>query len=154
MSAAVDILKPRRVAIVASNPAVSQQTGWPIGFWWSDMVHPYWELIENGYQVEIFSPDGGKLEGDKWSDPRDESTYSAEDLLSLGFISSPEHMKLVENSRPIADLKVDEFDAVLFVGGQGPMYISLMMSACISWRRNSMKPAKFWPSFAMPRVSC
>ena len=122
MSAAVDILNPKRVAIVASNPAVSKQTGWPIGFWWSEMVHPYWELMENGYQAEIFSPDGGRLEGDKWSDPRDESKYSAEDILSLGFISSPEHMKLVENSRPIADLNVNDFDAVLFVGGQGPMY--------------------------------
>jgi putative intracellular protease/amidase len=122
MSAAVDILNPRHLAIVASNPAVSKQTGWPIGFWWSELVHPYWELIENGYKAEIFSPDGGKLEGDKWSDPRDASKYSAEDLLSLGFISSPEHMKLVENSRPIADLKVNDFDAVLFVGGQGPMY--------------------------------
>jgi putative intracellular protease/amidase len=125
MSAAIDILHPdhpKRVAIVASNPAVSKQTGWPIGFWWSELVHPYWEFVENGYQVEVFSPDGGKLEGDKWSDPRDGSKYSAEDLLSLGFISSPEHMRLVESSRPITDLKVNDFDAILFIGGQGPMY--------------------------------
>jgi hypothetical protein len=37
MSAAIDILQPdspKRIVIVASNPAVSEQTGWPIGFWW------------------------------------------------------------------------------------------------------------------------
>ncbi len=125
MSAAIDILhpnQPKRVAIIASNAALSQQTGWPIGFWWAELVHPYWEFVQRGYQVEIFSPDGGKLEGDKWSDPRDESKYSVEDLLSLGFLSSPEHRMQVENSKPIRTLNIQDFDAALFVGGQGPMH--------------------------------
>ena len=67
MSVAIDILKPERpkhVAIVASNPALSKQTGWAIGFWWSELTHPYWEFVEHGYKVEIFSPNGGKLEAD------------------------------------------------------------------------------------------
>jgi putative intracellular protease/amidase len=125
MSRAIDILnprKPKRVAIVASNPSVSKQTGWPIGFWWSELTHPYWEFAEHGYQVDIYSPNGGKLEGDSWSDPRDESKYSAEDLISLGFICSQQHLGLVENSRPISQLKVSDYDAVLIIGGQGPMY--------------------------------
>lgn len=125
MSAAIDRLDPnhpKRVAIVASNPSTSKQTGWPIGFWWAELTHPYWEFINAGYDVQVFSPDGGKLEGDKWSDPRDESGYSAEDLISLGFISSAEHRKLVEDSKPMANLKTADLDAVLFIGGQGPMY--------------------------------
>lgn len=125
MSASIDILnpeKPKRVAFVASNPAVSKQTGWPIGFWWSELTHSYWEFAEHGYQIDIYSPDGGKLLPDNWSDPRDDSKYSASDLISLGFICSSEHSKLVETSRPISQLKQDEYDAVLFVGGQGPMY--------------------------------
>jgi putative intracellular protease/amidase len=122
---AIDILnpkRPKRVAIVAANPAVSGQTGWPIGFWWSELTHPYWELTGHGYQVDIASPDGGRLEADSWSDPRDDSRYSADDLLSLGFINSPEHMKLVEASMPIAEIAADEYDAALFIGGQSPMY--------------------------------
>ena len=125
MSMTIDVLdpqKPKRIAIVASNPSVSKQTGWPIGFWWSELTHPYWRFVEHGYQVEIFSPDGGKLEADGWSDPRDESKYSADDLISLGFINSPSHRSLVENSKPINQLNVPQFDAVLFVGGQAPMY--------------------------------
>jgi hypothetical protein len=80
MSAAIDILRPdspKRVLIVASNPAVSEQTGWPIGFWWAELTHPYWEFTEQGYRVDVASPDGGKLEGDAFSDPRDASGYSA-----------------------------------------------------------------------------
>lgn len=126
MSEAIDILdptKPKRIAIVASNPSVSKQTGWPIGFWWSELAHPYWEFTEHGYKVEICSPDGGKLEADSWSDPRDESKYSAHDLISLGFLCSPEHAKLVENSRPINELKIADYDVVLFVGAQAPMYM-------------------------------
>ena len=125
MPGALDILDPahpKRVVIVASNPAVSELTGWPIGFWWSELAHPYWELTEHGYQVDIASPDGGELEADSWSDPRDESRYSADDLISLGFINSPEHLKLVSESKSLAAVGVDDYDAALFVGGQGPMY--------------------------------
>ena len=125
MRAAIDILRPdspKRVLIVASNPAVSEQTGWPIGFWWGELTHPYWEFTERGYTVDVASPEGGQLEGDAYSDPRDASGYSADDLLSLGFISSPEHAGLVEQSKPLADVAVNDYDAALLVGGQGPMY--------------------------------
>jgi putative intracellular protease/amidase len=125
MAAAIDILDPthpKRVLIVASNPSVSDQTGWPIGFWWSELSHPYWELSQHGYEVDVASPDGGALQADSWSDPRDKSGYSAHDLISLGFISSPEHAKLVQDSKPLADVLVDHYHAALFVGGQAPMY--------------------------------
>jgi putative intracellular protease/amidase len=118
----IDVLRPKRVVIVASNPAVSETTGWPIGFWWAELTHPYWELTGRGYRVDVASPDGGRLEGDSWSDPRDESRYSADDLLSLGFISSPDHLRLVEQSLPLADVSIDDYDAILLVGGQGPMF--------------------------------
>jgi putative intracellular protease/amidase len=121
MSGAIDLLARKKVAIVASNPATSPTTGWPVGFWWAELTHPYWEFIERGYHVDLYSPDGGALEGDKLSDPRDESGYSADDLISLGFINSPQHRRLVDDSRPIAELDVDEHDAILFIGGQGPM---------------------------------
>jgi hypothetical protein len=52
------------------------------------------EFTQRGCEVDIASPEGGPLRADSWSDPRDESSYSAEDLISLGFINSPAHMKL------------------------------------------------------------
>jgi putative intracellular protease/amidase len=125
MSASIDISnpdKPKRVAIVASNPSVSQQTGWAIGFWWAELAHPYYEFVNHGYQVDIYSPDGGKLQGDGMSDPRDDLKLMADDLISLGFINSPQHSALVENSKSISQLKVNDYDAILFVGGEGPMY--------------------------------
>lgn len=125
MAESVDVLnpnKPKRVVIVASNPAVSKQTGWPIGFWWSELTHPYVEMTEHGYQVDIASPDGGALQGDGWSDPRDKSGYSAHDLISLGFINSPQHRELTNGSKAIGEIRTGDYDGVLFVGGQAPMY--------------------------------
>jgi putative intracellular protease/amidase len=116
MTGSIDVLTPdapKRVVIVASNPAVSEKTGWPIGFWWAELTHPYSELTEHGYRVDVASPDGGRLEADSWSDPRDDSRYSADDLLSLGFISSREHARLVEESKPLADVPVGDYDALL-----------------------------------------
>lgn len=125
MPAEIDVLhpeRPKRVLFIASNPTVSEQTGWPIGFWWAELTHPYWELTERGYEVEVASPDGGALQADGFSDPEDDSGYSAHDILSLGFKRSPEHAKLIEDTAAIADVDADRFDAVFLVGGQGPMY--------------------------------
>jgi putative intracellular protease/amidase len=49
----VNAARPRRVAIVLSNPGVSTTSGWPVGFWWSELTHPYFTFTELGYQVEI-----------------------------------------------------------------------------------------------------
>ncbi len=124
MSANINTLnpnQPKRILMLASNPAVSEVTGWPIGFWWAELSHPYWEFVEKGYQVDIASPQGGALQADSWSDPRDESGYSAQDLISLGFVNSPQHMNLIENTIKIADVDINDYDALFLVGGQAPM---------------------------------
>ncbi|PZV38594.1 type 1 glutamine amidotransferase domain-containing protein [Mesorhizobium kowhaii] len=118
----VDALKPKRVAIVIANPAVSTTTRWPVGFWWSELTHPWFAFTERGYAVEIFSPDGGKCEADALSDPRDPSGYSETDLISLGFLSSPKLAALVDNTRPVAEIEVESFDAIVVAGGQAPMF--------------------------------
>jgi hypothetical protein len=42
--------------MVASNPAVSEQTGWPIGYWWAELSHPFLEFTERGYNVDMSLP--------------------------------------------------------------------------------------------------
>ncbi len=114
--------KKKRVAIVIANPAVSTTTQWPVGFWWSELTHPYYVLEEAGYEVEIFSPDGGKCEADGMSDPRDPSGYSASDLISMGFIATPRLAARVEKTKPVSEIDVAAFDAILVAGGQAPMF--------------------------------
>lgn len=112
---------PRRVLVVAANPATSPTTGWPVGFWWAELTHPHWVLTEAGYEVEIRSPDGGDLVADAYSDPEDPSGYSADDLISLGFKKSPAHAALLEGTASIEGVDAAAYDAVLLAGGQSPM---------------------------------
>lgn len=112
----------KRVAMVISNPAVSTTTGWPCGFWWSELAHPYHKFDEKGYEVEVFSPNGGKCEPDAMSDPRDASGYSAKDLISMGFIATPSLAALIENTKPVDAIDVASFDAIVVAGGQGPLF--------------------------------
>lgn len=124
MTAALDILDPshpKKVLFIAANASISPTTGWPIGFWWAELTHPYWEFTERGYEVTIASPDGGALVPDGFSDPEDESGYSAHDVLSLGFKHSPQHAALLQETAKLSDVELDDFDAVFLVGGQSPM---------------------------------
>lgn len=112
----------KKVLMIASNPSVSAQTGWPIGCWAAELTHPYKEFTEAGLEVTIASPNGGKIEFDGYSDPRDASGYSASDLISMGFINTPALMKLTETTIKLSDVKPEDYDAIFLVGGQAPMY--------------------------------
>jgi len=112
----------KRIAIVIANPTVSTTTGWPVGFWWSELSHPFYLFTEHGYDVEVFSPNGGRCEADALSDPRDSSGYSASDLISMGFIATPALATIPENTKSVDDLDVNAFDAIFVAGGQAPMF--------------------------------
>jgi len=120
----VDLVRttPKRVLMVVANPAISSNHGWPVGFWAAELTHPYFELTERGVAVTIASPAGGTVEFDNLSDPRDPSRWSAEDLISMGFIHTPELMALLTNTPKLAELSYDDYDALLICGGQSPMF--------------------------------
>lgn len=112
---------PKKILMIVSNPATSPVTGWPIGFWWAELSHAY-EVFEGaGYDIDIVSPDGGKLEADGYSDPEDESGYSVQDTISLAFKNSPAKMQLLEDTPALSTVNPADYDALFVVGGQGPM---------------------------------
>lgn len=121
MTGNIDIHSKKRVLMVAANPGVSPTTGWPIGFWWAELTHPYWTFAEAGYEVEIVSPKGGDLVADGYSDPEDASGYSAADILSLGFKKSPTHAALLKGTKAIHEVDIAGYDAIFVAGGQSPM---------------------------------
>lgn len=114
--------RPKRVLMVLANPAISTTLGWPVGFWGSELTHPWHEFTEVGYAVELASPAGGRVTLDALSDPRDPSGYSADDIITMGFLHSPRLMTLLDNTRPLADCRVADYDAIVVAGGQSPMF--------------------------------
>ena len=114
--------RPIRILQVVANPSTSTTTGWPVGFWAAELSHPYYEFTEAGYEVTVASPNGGKVMVDALSDPRDPSKWSADDLISMGFLNTPELAALLENTPKLADLDSSSYDALVICGGQSPMF--------------------------------
>lgn len=113
---------PKKVLVVVSNPAVSTTTGGPVGFWAAELAHPFHAFGEVGYEVTIASPKGGRVEMDDISDPRHPSGFSRGDLVSMGFVNTPEYMGRLDDTPGPDDVDHADFDALLVSGGRAPMF--------------------------------
>ncbi len=111
-----------KILLVLSSPAVSGQTGWPIGFWAAELTHPLRVFEEAGFETEFVSTGGGKVSMDGYSDPTDASGYSAHDVVSLGYLQKSDFTQRLENTRKLGEVNHNDYDAIFLVGGQGPMY--------------------------------
>jgi putative intracellular protease/amidase len=111
-----------KILMVASSPSVSQQTGWPIGFWAAELTHPLHVFQEAGYEIELVSTEGGQLMMDGYSNPTDASGYSAHDVISLGYMQQAWFNEMLANTRKLTEVNPEEYAAIFLVGGQGPMY--------------------------------
>ena len=111
-----------KILMVVSSPSVSKQTGWPIGFWAAELTHPLRVFQEAGYEVELVSTNGGKLEMDGYSNPTDASGYSANDVITLGYMQQKSFNDMLANTKKLTEVNAQSYDAIFLVGGQGPMY--------------------------------
>lgn len=69
-----------------------------------------------GYKVDFASPKGGKAPLDPGS-----VEASKDDPVSVKFNTDPATLALVANTSVLADAKVDDYDAVFYVGGHGKL---------------------------------
>lgn len=109
---------PKLVAVVA-NPSTSEVLG-PIGFWLSELAHPYFELSKHGYTIDIASPNGGEAKFDGMSDPESPKA-PAVDLVSTGFKHHPKTSALLQNTIPLKNIKSSDYDGIIIIGGLSPM---------------------------------
>jgi putative intracellular protease/amidase len=120
----VDVTTTKRphVLMVVANPTTSTTTGWRVGFWAAELTHPYYEFTRVRYDITVASPEGGTVEPDALSDPRDESKWSADDLISMGFLNTAELRVLLGDTPRLDGLDLDKFDALVVCGGNAPMF--------------------------------
>ena len=111
---------PKRIAFVVSNPARSSTKDIDIGFWLPELAHPWWAFTQKGYQLTIASPKGGRLIHDAMSDPDGGRFANPADLISLGFKTARPTMDTIAASKPLSDIKVEDFDAIFVIGGLAP----------------------------------
>lgn len=113
---------PHRVVFVVANEFQHPTLNFPLGFWAAELTHPYAELAAHGCEITIASPNGGRVTVDAYSDPRDASGFSAHDFISLGFLESSRHAALLDSTTSLSEIRIDDFDAIVVVGGQSPMF--------------------------------
>jgi putative intracellular protease/amidase len=142
----------KHVLTIVANPSISTTLGGAVGFWAAELIHPYAEFTKAGCQVTIASPNGGKVEFDSFSDPRDASGYSKDDTLSMDHINQPEFMKLLENTPAIASLDMSTFDAIVVCGGQSPMFTFRQNQTLIQLFENFYATGK--PTAALCHGTC
>lgn len=93
--------------------AIERPTGW----WLEEVAVPYLLLREAGVEVTIASPAGGKAP----MDPASAETDAAHGLLS-DFLNDREAMDCVNDTIPLGMVRAEDYDALFFPGGHGPMF--------------------------------
>lgn len=92
-------------------------TGKKTGFWVEEFASPYYTLLDKGATITIATPKGGAAPIDPNSAAPDAATeatnrFNTDDLAKA----------YIANTKVLADINADDFDAVFYPGGHGPLW--------------------------------
>jgi putative intracellular protease/amidase len=104
-----------KVLIVLTSNSQLGDTGRKTGFWLPELTHPYYELKDAGYSIDITSIQGGMA-------PIDPDSYDDKDEHNNRFLKDAELMSKVIKSIPIKSIDPSDYSVVLYSGGSGTMW--------------------------------
>ena len=87
------------------------------GFWVEEFANPYYTLLDKGATITIATPKGGAAPIDPSSDSPDASTKDTE-----RFNKDAVAKEKIANTKVLANMNPDDFDAVFYPGGHGPLW--------------------------------
>lgn len=92
-------------------------SGHKTGFWLEEFAAPYYVFKDAGAEITLASPKGGQPPLDPNSDQPDAQTAATE-----RFRGDNEAREALANTLPLAGVDANEFDAVFYPGGHGPLW--------------------------------
>ncbi|MEL1265779.1 type 1 glutamine amidotransferase domain-containing protein [Pseudoxanthomonas putridarboris] len=92
-------------------------TGQKTGFWLEEFAAPYYVFKDAGAEIVLASPKGGQPPLDPKSDAPDAQTAA-----TVRFSGDADAVAALAATRRLADVAKDEFDAVFYPGGHGPLW--------------------------------
>jgi len=92
-------------------------TGKKTGFWLEEFAAPYYVLLDAKAEITLASPAGGQPPLDPKSDAPDAQTEATE-----RFKKDDAAQSALANTTKLAEIDADDFDAVFFPGGHGPLW--------------------------------
>ena len=106
-----------KVLIVLTSHDQLGNTGKKTGFWLEEFASPYYHLKDAGVQVTLASPRGGQPPLDPKSHEPD---FQTDD--TRRFDGDQAAQNELTNTTKLAEMKVEDFDAVFYPGGHGPLW--------------------------------
>jgi len=92
-------------------------TGRKTGFWLEEFAAPYYILKDAGMDITLASPKGGQPP----LDPKSDDPASETDAMRR-FKEDKKTQAALANTIPLSEISPDEFDAVFYPGGHGPLW--------------------------------
>ena len=112
-----------RILIIVTNVNQYEKVGFRTGLWLGELTH-FWDVGEEaGCAMTIASPKGGFVP----IDPESLSMAGMAEMVGLGGAVSDRYkdrafMDRLNDTVAIADVSVDDFDAIYLTGGHGTMF--------------------------------
>jgi len=106
-----------KVLIVLTSHSDLGNTGHKTGFWIEEFTAPYYVLADAGVQVTIVSPEGGQPPVDPKSALPESQTAA-----TRRFDNDTALKEKLAHTLKLTDVKAEDFDAVFYPGGHGPLW--------------------------------
>lgn len=105
------------VLFVLTSHGALGDTGENTGFWIEEFATPYYVLADAGAEITIASPKGGQPPVDPKSELADAQTPSTERFYKDNVL-----IDKVAHSLKLSDVKQEDYEAVFYPGGHGPLW--------------------------------
>jgi putative intracellular protease/amidase len=106
-----------KILIVLTSHSALGDTGEKTGFWVEEFAAPYYVLADAGATITIASPLGGQPPVDPKSEAPDAQTPATK-----RFYADPAAIDKVAYSIKLSEVNKDDYDAVFYPGGHGPLW--------------------------------
>jgi putative intracellular protease/amidase len=107
----------KKVLFVLTSHDQLGDTDEKTGFWVEEFAAPYYNLLDKGVKITVASPKGGKAP----IDPRSQAEASQTDATKR-FSKDKAAQEIVNNTVKLQNVKAENFDAVFYPGGHGPLW--------------------------------
>ncbi len=106
-----------KILMVLTSHDKLGNTGHKTGFWLEEFAAPYYAFKDAGAEVTLVSPAGGQPPLDPNSDMPEAQTEQTD-----RFREDAQAQQALANTSRLSDVKADDFDAVFYPGGHGPLW--------------------------------
>ena len=106
-----------KILIVLTSHDTLGDTGKKTGFWLEELAAPYYSFVDAGAELILASPAGGQPPLDPKSNEPDAQTETTQ-----RFEADEVAMQQLANTYKLSEVLNQDFDAVFYPGGHGPLW--------------------------------